>query len=471
MLVHWKVDSRMAGLRMSRARDTQVDLPLQMEFADHRVVLANDPTRLRRTRKAHRNKDNAEAHVRISKEVARKLRLPTTGSLHAVTDGDKWILGPCLGVYVTRESSGQRLFGEQTVLLRDLSQIGHQCGIDIVVLTPGFREHGQGWRFDEGHNQWLRMPIPLPHLVLRRSGRFRESGKLVQQDLIYLEQLGILHTLPRQISNKWTFYRIACRRKEVCRYLPLTRRVTSGRDLKIAIGELGDVYLKPVGGAQGAAIHRMIRSRNGVKVIRERRLVNRETDRQSSDFRPGTTIEQQTLSTERDVQRFWDSLQSSFKRWVVQKSVPLTKFPDGRPVDFRWLVQWTDQPVVVGRVARIGSKGAVTTNLHTGGTAMDAEVALDRLEVKDPERILERMDEMSIQVMQALRDAYGSFAEVGIDLGLDTNGRIYVFEVNPTPGRRMLRSVSDSVRELSLRNLAEYAIKATDFAKVAVNRG
>ncbi|KPV39860.1 YheC/YheD family protein [Alicyclobacillus ferrooxydans] len=402
--------------------------------------------------------------LRISSQLQKALRLPVEGNIHLAPDGETWRLGPCLGIYVTRERNEQRMFGEQTRMLEELTQYGNERGIDVVVLTPGFVGDERGWRFDPRTGKWELSQTTVPDIILRRSGRFHEPATKVNADLRAFQQAGRLHSLPRNSSNKWTFYRVMEENAKLRRYVPATMKVASWQQLKIALARLKDAYLKPINGAQGICIHRLyLETPKVIRVLKEERVVPREADRLSTHFQPETKVVTDRLQSNAEIEAFWKSIQGQFRQWVLQESVSLLHTRDDRPVDFRWLVQYTDAPLVVGRVARVGLPGAITTNIHTGGQAMQARTALERLPDIDVKQILADMDNLALSVFEQLRDAFGPFAEVGIDIGVDESGRVLAFEVNPTPGRRMLRSLPDNVRELSLLTLVEYAIRAAGF--------
>jgi hypothetical protein len=70
---------------------------------------------------------------------------------------------------------------------------------------------------------------------------------------------------------------------------------------------------------------------------------------------------------------------------------------------------------------------------------------------------VKRLDAIAYAVYRRLQKSYGDFGEIGIDLAVRSDQSVILFEVNPTPGRRMLRSISKEAREMSLIRLLEYA--------------
>jgi len=376
-----------------------------------------------------------------------------------------WLTGgehtfrPRLGVYASLEANPNRPFGEQTKMFEDLTEIGYHRGVDVVVLCPGYRSSGQAWRFFRASKRWTLQRVPMPDVVLRRSGTFRAPIEVVNADLKYFERQHRLHSLPRSCSNKWTFYQDMTGDPALRSYFPKTTVASSGREILQFLKGHPDIYVKPLNGAQGVSIYRIVQSGNRITVSRERRLAPRATERKSHLFNAETRIEDREFVNSGDFLQDWQH--TKLRRVLVQETVKLPRTRDGRPFDFRWLIQYVKQVKVVARVARVGGPHSITTNIHTGGQAMPAEQVLESAGWERVSETIGKLDSAALAVADRLRLKHGPFAEVGIDLALYPNGDVAVFEANPTPGRRMLRSLPGNVRALSLRFLIEYAIRAT----------
>lgn len=467
MIVRFRVDPSLQGTDVRSSSGVKLPANGSVQFGNQSArVAVRQSSFTRKASTASVSGGNAAPIIFISQALRDTLRLPENTPLRIRYEKGKVRVGPCVGFYVTQEGPLTRPFGEQSRMLEDLVDIGAEYGVDVVVITPGFSKQPNGWRYDRTARAWKEETVPFPDIVIRRSGRFREPTSLVAADLGLMGRMGRLHSLPRASSNKWTFYQSVRSNASIRKYLPSTQRVQSASQLYALIEQMGDVYLKPVAGAQGISIKRLCLRKDGsIRVTEERRVVPRSQERLSEDFQPQTEIVHSILKSEADVEKIWNQIQkSAYKKWVVQESIPLAKTKDGCPVDFRWLVQDSDCPVVTGRVARRGTPSSITTNLHTGGAAEDAVSVLHELKIRQVEDIVNQMDVLAQKVITHLRQKFGPFAEVGVDIGVTQGGKIYVFEVNPTPGRRMLRSLSGNERELSLVRLIEYAIRASGFA-------
>lgn len=407
-----------------------------------------------------RTRDSLEPTIYLSPYVQQTLRLPTETRLSAVVRSDEWILGPCLGLYASVSLNQARLFGEQTGMFQDMVRMGMERGVDVIVMAPGVLKNQMGWRYDVNRGEWANQSIPTPDIVLRRSGTFRTPWVRVNEELSSFASAGKLHTLPRTVSNKWAFYRELRNVTDLKAHLPSSHLAQSSTDVWKLFLTYKDIYVKPLAGAQGVSVYRIVTRKNGAVALWEERTPLKSVERGKRTVL-STHVRERALQNQSDFLKFWR--QTGLRRCIVQETIELPRTNDDQPFDFRWLVQSTDEPHVIARVARVGRPQSVTTNIHTGGQAVDVQQVLGFTPGNGNDKLLSKLDHVALNVAETLRERHGPFAELGVDLALRRDGRIVVFEVNPTPGRRMLRSLSGDVREMSLECLLEYAIRATGF--------
>jgi glutathione synthase/RimK-type ligase-like ATP-grasp enzyme len=81
----------------------------------------------------------------------------------------------------------------------------------------------------------------------------------------------------------------------------------------------------------------------------------------------------------------------------------------------------------------------------------------------DPAEILPRLESISSKVAELLEEHFVMLGEIGVDFALDTEGRVWVIEVNGKPDRNLFFALRDE--ELIKRILArplEYACYLAD---------
>ena len=109
--------------------------------------------------------------------------------------------------------------------------------------------------------------------------------------------------------------------------------------------------------------------------------------------------------------------------------------------------------------ARVGRKGNITSNLATGGTAHSLSEVFKQYFDKDKiTEIKKKIRALSIKVCEALEKSSGHiFGEMGVDLGVDKDGRIWIIEVNSKPRRTVGGQGSPKLITLSFTKPLRFA--------------
>ncbi|WP_134686342.1 YheC/YheD family endospore coat-associated protein [Brevibacillus migulae] len=361
----------------------------------------------------------------IRPSLARTLRIPTGIPLQLRYEANlrRLVFGPLIGILISRFSQNARNpYGTFTPFLNEIADICRQRG----GVAVAFRMQDVNWETEtvrgliRRNGLWHTATLPLPQCIYNRIGN-RKSEKAEE-----LETL-ITRCKERQIPffnehflNKWHVHRALQAVPEATPYLPKTVRYHAHQDLVEMVGSFPSVYAKPTNGSMGKGIYQIRTSSAGYKLTRP-------------------TPEGTATQTFRDVMSLHRALQKQTKgkAYLLQQGLSLIG-RNGKPTDFRVLVQkdrrgkWS----VSSLVARLG-QNKVVSNIARGGSMISPRQALlicgPRLggstsveEIKQVAQRLATMLEDSIQ---------GHYAEFGVDLGVDTRGRIWLLEVNSKPSK------------------------------------
>ncbi len=345
-----------------------------------------------------------------------------------------------------------RKFGSQDQLLKDLAAVATAREWDFFVLVPGFLKPAglalEGYRLQHtraGSGEWEKSPVEWPQVVLRRMVNYPASMKrVIISEEERLEKDSQLITLPRRMSNKWKVYQQLQKDAFLRTYLPETFILRQPSEFFPLLDSLTDCYIKPVLGSQGNRIMRIQREENALLLAASQRQIK-------------------AFSAE-DKEGLWQEVNGrlSGHTAILQETIELLRTKNGEPIDLRYLVQAMPdhrQPNVTV-IARVGKKSGVTTNLHTGGQALTPRKILSMLSYDQAMRWQRGMEEgkkVARKVFQWFQRAYPPLVELGIDFAVDEAGRVYFLEINPCPGRRMLRTVSKDWRIQSLERIVDYA--------------
>lgn len=146
------------------------------------------------------------------------------------------------------------------------------------------------------------------------------------------------------------------------------------------------------------------------------------------------------------------SIYRSIRRYggpfIVQSRLQLIRW-EGAIADVRVLMQKniSGQWQITGAGVRAGRRAGIVSNLSGGGRSLSLHTVLEHVFPGETERIQEitrQVYTLALQIARRFDRFIASLGELGIDLGIDTQGRIWFLEVNSKTGRRLFHSLEGS---------------------------
>ncbi|MBV6714060.1 YheC/YheD family endospore coat-associated protein [Paenibacillus chitinolyticus] len=343
----------------------------------------------------------------------------------------------CLGVLASPGKAAPA--GDSEPFFRKLGQNGAAEGIEVIVFSPdgiSFEyETVDGFLYSPSDSAWREGTFPLPAVLYDRCfcSNYAEQ-RLYRRQLNRLHQLPGIRFLGGGLRGKWDVQRLLAADPALAPHLPLTRRLTSPHQLEPWLELHGAAFLKPEAGMHGKGALHVYRSPGPdfSWSVRGRDRANRPVQR---DF--GTALEM----------RRWVRGFIGKRRYLLQQYLPLTT-PDGTAYDIRSLMQKDEHGLwkLTGMVVRSGGPGSVTSNLHGGGTACEAEAFLrEQFPGGASGRLMKTLSILSHRIALILESSHGRLAELGIDFGVCRDGRIHILEVNSKPGRAAFQSIDGGI--------------------------
>ncbi|WP_164491615.1 YheC/YheD family protein [Staphylospora marina] len=178
------------------------------------------------------------------------------------------------------------------------------------------------------------------------------------------------------------------------------------------------LILKPSGGSQGVGVILITGREDGSRIaqIHKEVRVFRDT--------PSLTAWADAIN------------KRSETRYLIQQCIPLARL-GGKLFTIRTITQrkpgrpW----VLTGWVAKTAGPGHFITNSRSGGGVHYVEQALSQSNVRRPsESVLKDLRNLTMQAAQILGKWEPRQPVIGFDLGVDTNGHVWMIEANPEPG-------------------------------------
>jgi hypothetical protein len=212
-------------------------------------------------------------------------------------------------------------------------------------------------------------------------------------------------------------------RPELQQHLPETHWLTHSRTLRM-MRTYSSLFIKPNHGSGGTGIIRAKRTQNGYEV-----RCGQKHKHVSSN------------SLYKTIQTYWKPSQ----KYLIQRGLRLAQY-DGSIFDIRIYMQKPESKwIISGMVSRVAAPNQYVTNYHKGGHAEPLHKVLSTLLANNRSKVndcLNRITNLSYIIAETINKRH-SIRELGIDLGIEKNGRLWIIEANSKPGHMLFTQLPD----------------------------
>lgn len=362
-----------------------------------------------------------------------ELRLPRTGKCLIKSNGSAELqLGPVIGILTSIEGGSAAPFGSRTGFIREIIATGRDRAFHVA-----FAPNQVNWSSGEvtgytlgAEGNWVRKTFPLPDVVYNRLPS-RKAEKLSSME--NFKERFVRRRIPLfnwSFFDKWDVYRLLDGESDAERHVPESAINPSPDEIRRMMEKHRFVYLKPTGGSLGIGIYRLTYTPGKGYFAR---------------FRRGGSNTLIRFANFDGLMKLLRRHNINLQHYVVQQGIRLIEV-DGCPLDFRFHMtkNGQNQWVAAGIGAKRAGKGSVTTHIRNGGQLMTPEQALSRVySASKAETMLENAKETAVKLSEAIERRYNhQLGELGFDLGIDQNDRIWMFEANAKPGRSIFKHPS-----------------------------
>jgi hypothetical protein len=408
-----------------------------------------------KTVSAHVKLWNREGHVMaIPHSLSSSIYLPASGKCMVKSSNGREIqLGPLIGILAGPANNSALPFGGRTGFIREFMQAGANKAYYIAFAASHVdwnREVVTGY-FPDANGKWIRRTVPLPDVVYNRlpSRRAENSAAMSVFKTKFVNRKIPLFNW--SFFDKYDIYRLLDGEQEASKYVPESINNPKADEIRRMMEKHRFVYLKPDSGSLGIGIYRLTYIPNRGYFARFRRN--------------GINM----------LIRFprFDGLFKMLQRhnlklqyYVLQQGVRLIEL-ENCPIDFRFHLtkNGSNQWVASGIGAKKAGKGSVTTHVRSGGMLMMPEQVLKSVFGSRSDHVLENAKNVAIRLAEAIERNYPhTLGELGFDLGIDQNERVWMFEANAKPGRSIFKLPSLKAQgRTSLVNLFEHCLYLSRF--------
>ncbi|SDC08181.1 YheC/D like ATP-grasp [Paenibacillus sp. UNCCL117] len=367
-------------------------------------------------------------HLYLTPSVYSQLRLPRAGTtLVTSSNGRELRLGPMIGILTSVVRGSSAPFGSRTEFIRQFMRVGADRAF-YFGFSPGDVNWTQGTitaTVPRSEGGWVRKVVPLPDVVYNRLPS-RKAEKLASNNAF--KQRFVRRGIPLfnwSFFDKWDVYNLLAG-TEAFRHVPESHINPSASQIKEMLDKHKFIYFKPTGGSLGIGIYRLTYNPQRGYYARFRRAGRNVLLRFSKFDSLMTMLNRQS---------------GGLNGYVAQQGIRLIEL-DSCPIDFRFHMtkNSSNQWVVAAIGAKKAGKGSVTTHVRTGGMLMTPEQVLRQVFGSRADSVLSHAKEAAIKLAQDIERNYRhTLGELGFDIGIDKNERIWMFEANSKPGRSIFK--------------------------------
>ncbi|MBT2729067.1 YheC/YheD family protein [Bacillus sp. ISL-75] len=272
------------------------------------------------------------------------------------------------------------------------------------------------------NGKWSPFEHPLPDVIYNRiHSRKLEHSEPFKHFRKRLETL-LIPLFNERFLSKWEVYNQIFHEKHLFPFLPKTKIYTKEHLYELT-QEFETVFIKPVHGSQG---------RNIMKLKKE----------EDSQFSLQTSI---VALNDRSRNKYHlDEVHHLIKQilhnrfYIVQQGIELVTF-ESCAMDFRVLCHknLNNHWQVTSIVARVASENEFVSNIARGGRILrPLNVLHTCLGHKKSIEVLALMKELALETASTISgSSTGITGELGIDIGVDQEGQLWIIEVNSKPSK------------------------------------
>jgi hypothetical protein len=318
---------------------------------------------------------------------------------------------------------------EEKMFFSHLADEASKLDVDIYFFSPqNVKRTGitSGFYYSK-NNGWKEKQYPQPDLIY---DRFRNLSPGPFASFLSFRKQTKSPFLNSRLANKFTVHNYLNSHPIIQKWLPEAHIFRGAESILPLLNRYSSIYLKPTNGTGGKGILRLERDGNANFSV-----LGRNQQR---------NIIKKSFSAFSSLAPFVNKWASGFP-YLAQQGLDLQWLPH-HVTDFRLLVQKDGQGKwsITGLCGKIGGVRSATSNLHGGGKPTDPDTFFQPFfSVEKRQMLFAECHELGLLVSSFLEKRFGRLVELGIDLGIDRNGRIWLIEVNPKPGRDLFRQIGD----------------------------
>ncbi|SFS70700.1 YheC/YheD family protein [Marininema halotolerans] len=391
---------------------------------------------------------NLKKKVRVRNSTKKRTSPRMLPTRLVLNSQGEWEAGPFIAILTSASSNP---FGGNRSNFADIIRMGRRIGVTVYVITAdGFDPNSstvQGWLLKNtpSGKRWIKSVLPTPHVVYNRIPTRKAERRDKEQSLLRsIDANPNIHLFNPSFFDKWNLHQCLQSTNDFQHLLPETYEWGSVEHFHQLITNHDTLYLKAVHGKAGNGMMRARKVEEGYEIVLQ-------------------TMEKRYVYHASDWKNLYLKLNklTQGREYIVQQGIPLARY-QGRPFDLRLLLQRDEKGewAKTGLGVRVAGTTAISTHVPMGGSIAEAKAVLTQLFGEKAPAIMHEIEKTGVKVARKIEShKQATLGEMSMDMGIETNGRLWFFEANAKP----MKFDEPKIRELSLRRLLQYCIFLSGF--------
>lgn len=310
-------------------------------------------------------------------------------------------------------------------LVKITAMLAPQYGLEIIYFKPNDVNTKDGTVHGKMYinNRWRSVKKTLPTILDTTVRCYRKDYRKAMN---YLRKNAILTFDKAKTPNKEKLQEELDRDPELSHLIIPTKRLNSFNCITDFLEKHSSIILKPIYGSQGRGIYSL--SLNNTNYL----LAYNDVEK---------------VMELNELKKFYQNMLTD-RKYIIQKKIDSTTHKN-IPFDCRIVTQKNGkgQWIIAKKYFRLGIGNKVVSNIAQGGGISDPRPLLRSTFPEMWRNILSEIKKKSIKISYKFEEIKQTpTMDLGIDLGIDKDGQLYLFEVNNGAGLKRLRVESAMLR-------------------------
>lgn len=261
---------------------------------------------------------------------------------------------------------------------------------------------------------WLKYKLPMPDVICNRMAVAVNSPAYEKIKFIrnIVPDIKIINGVTK--ISKWKIAKLLQEDRYTKQYIPETRLFERAEDITEMLQKFTAIYLKPVRRSLGLGIIKMEKST-------------------PDNYTAYYNVDGTNYKIKGDVNSILYRLRDVMGKrvYILQQGISVALY-NKKPFDLRVTMQkdgsgeWSFSRCL----ARIAAPGNIVTNVAAGGKGVPAERVLGSIFQDRISKIMNEVVKSGFIISKALDKKINNIGDLGLDISVDINGKVYLFEVN-----------------------------------------